>query len=79
MPLHARAALGELSDHGLHDIFQAQFGPPGSPTFEAARRNFITSEAGYAIASFLLQVGQGAGGTSDACMCGRGEGAMWRG
>lgn len=37
----------------------AQFGAPGSPAFEAARRNFITSEAGYAIASFLLQVGGG--------------------
>jgi hypothetical protein len=29
----------------------------GSPAFEAARSNFIASEAGYAIASFLLQVG----------------------
>ncbi|KXZ46150.1 hypothetical protein GPECTOR_46g219 [Gonium pectorale] len=51
----SRAALGELSDRGLHDIFVSQFGPPGSSPFEAARRNFITSEAGYAIASFLLQ------------------------
>ncbi|KAG2496048.1 hypothetical protein HYH03_005968 [Edaphochlamys debaryana] len=51
----SRAALGELSDRGLHEIFVSQFGPPGSPAFEAARRNFITSEAGYAIASYLLQ------------------------
>lgn len=52
----SRAALGEMSDKGLFDIFQSQFGPPGSPAFEAARQNFIASEAGYAIASFLLQV-----------------------
>lgn len=35
---------------------QTEFGMPGSPAFEAARNNFIASEAGYAIASFLLQV-----------------------
>ena len=35
---------------------QAEFGAPGSPAFEAARQNFIASEAGYAVASFLLQV-----------------------
>ncbi|KAF5834125.1 kinase-like domain-containing protein [Dunaliella salina] len=51
----SRAGLGELSDKGLYDIFQAEFGMPGSPAFEAARHNFIASEAGYAIASFLLQ------------------------
>lgn len=51
------AALGEMSDRGLYDIFQAQFGAPGSPPFEAARAHFIVSEAGYAIASYLLQVG----------------------
>ena len=34
---------------------QAEYGPPGTTAFEAARRNFIISEAGYAIASFLLQ------------------------
>lgn len=51
----SRAALGELSDRGLHDIFCAEFGAPGSAAFEAARRNFVVSEAAYAVASFLLQ------------------------
>eukprot|EP00798_Chlamydomonas_sp_ICE-L_P027721 gene27721-7367_t len=51
----SRAALGELSDRGLYEIFQNDFGAPGTPAFESARRNFIASEAGYAIASFLLQ------------------------
>ena len=54
--------MGELSDKGLYDIFQSEFGAPGSPSFEEARRNFIVSEAGYAIVSFLLQVGGGCGG-----------------
>ena len=52
----SRAALGELSDRGLHDIFTAEFGAPGSPAFEKARENFIVSEAAYAVASYLLQV-----------------------
>eukprot|EP00879_Flechtneria_rotunda_P007045 GHRR01007395.1.p1 GENE.GHRR01007395.1~~GHRR01007395.1.p1 ORF type:complete len:1449 (+),score=535.85 GHRR01007395.1:542-4348(+) len=51
----SRAALGELSDRGLHDIFTAEFGAPGSPAFETARENFIVSEAAYAVASYLLQ------------------------
>ncbi|GAX81982.1 hypothetical protein CEUSTIGMA_g9410.t1, partial [Chlamydomonas eustigma] len=51
----SRAALGELSDRGLYEIFQTEFGAANSPAFEAARRNFIVSEAGYAIASYLLQ------------------------
>jgi hypothetical protein len=53
----SRAALGELSDRGLHDIFTAEFGAAGSPAFEKARENFIVSEAAYAVASYLLQVG----------------------
>ncbi|KAG1666312.1 hypothetical protein FOA52_004794 [Chlamydomonas sp. UWO 241] len=51
----SRAGLGELTDSGLYEIYQSEFGPVGSPGFEAARHNFIISEAGYAIASFLLQ------------------------
>mmetsp|Transcript_21130 Transcript_21130/g.58632 ORF Transcript_21130/g.58632 Transcript_21130/m.58632 type:complete len:765 (+) Transcript_21130:339-2633(+) len=51
----SRAGLGETSESGLFDIFQREFGPPGSPRFEEARRNFIKSSAGYAVASFLLQ------------------------
>jgi phosphatidylinositol 4-kinase len=53
----SRAALGELSDRGLHDIFSAEFGAAGSAAFERARENFIVSEAAYAVASYLLQVG----------------------
>lgn len=52
----SRAALGELSDRGLHDIFCSEFGAVGSPTLERARENFIVSEAAYAVASYLLQV-----------------------
>ncbi|KAF8068220.1 PI4KA1 [Scenedesmus sp. PABB004] len=51
----SRAALGELSDRGLHDIFASEFGAPGSAAFEAARHNFVVSEAAYAVASYLLQ------------------------
>ncbi|KAJ0935575.1 putative 1-phosphatidylinositol 4-kinase [Helianthus annuus] len=35
--------------------FQQDFGAVGSPSFEAARHNFIISSAGYAVASLLLQ------------------------
>lgn len=52
----SRAALGELSDRGLHDIFCSEFGAVGSPALERARENFIVSEAAYAVASYLLQV-----------------------
>lgn len=42
----SRSALGETADGGLLDIFTRDFGPPGCPTFEAARHNFLRSEAG---------------------------------
>ena len=51
----SRAGLGEMTDVGLYEIFQSRYGAPGTPTFEAARRTFVLSEAGYAIASYLLQ------------------------
>jgi phosphatidylinositol kinase/protein kinase (PI-3 family) len=57
--LQSRAALGELNDRGLYDIFTSTFGPPGSAAFEAARHAFIISEAAYAIASYLLQASSG--------------------
>ncbi|MBA0751008.1 hypothetical protein Gogos_002380 [Gossypium gossypioides] len=47
--------MGETTDGGLYEIFQQDYGPVGSPNFEAARRNFIISSAGYAVASLLLQ------------------------
>lgn len=52
----SRSALGETSDGGLRQIFTREFGPPGSPAFEHASQNFLRSQAGYAIACFLLQV-----------------------
>ncbi|EIE19821.1 phosphatidylinositol 3 and 4-kinase family protein, partial [Coccomyxa subellipsoidea C-169] len=52
---NSRSGLGETADGGLYDIFRREFGAPGTPRFEAARQNFIVSEAGYAIACFLLQ------------------------
>ncbi len=47
--------MGETTDGGLYEIFQQDFGPVGSHSFEAARENFIISSAGYAVASLLLQ------------------------
>ncbi|VFQ72155.1 unnamed protein product [Cuscuta campestris] len=51
----SRSQMGETNDGGLYEIFQQDFGPVGSPGFEAARENFIISSAGYAVASLLLQ------------------------
>ena len=45
---NSRAGLGETADGGLLSIFQREFGTPGLPRFEAARRNFLISSAGYA-------------------------------
>ena len=46
---------GELTDGGLFEVFQREFGLPGSARFEAARSAFIASSAAYAVASYLLQ------------------------
>ncbi|KAF5727217.1 hypothetical protein HS088_TW22G00905 [Tripterygium wilfordii] len=51
----SRSQMGETTDGGLFEIFQQDYGPVGSPSFEAARENFIISSAGYAVASLLLQ------------------------
>eukprot|EP00897_Mesotaenium_endlicherianum_P010276 jgi/Mesen1/9277/ME000060S08706 len=51
----SRNQMGEITDGGLFEIFQKEYGLPGSPRFEAARRSFISSSAGYAVASLLLQ------------------------
>lgn len=51
----SRAQLGEITDGGLLDVFQHEFGLPGSARFEAARRRFIESSAAYAIVSYILQ------------------------
>ena len=47
--------MGEITDGGLYEIFQQEFGPVGSSSFETAREMFIVSNAGYAVASLLLQ------------------------
>lgn len=47
--------MGETTDGGLYEIFQQDYGAVGTPTFEQARKNFIVSSAGYAVASLLLQ------------------------
>jgi len=47
--------MGETNDGGLYEIFQQDYGVVGSPSFEAARENFLISSAGYAVASLLLQ------------------------
>lgn len=51
----SRAQLGELTDGGLFEVFQHEFGLPGSARFEAARSAFIASSAAYAVASYLIQ------------------------
>ncbi|KAG0451183.1 hypothetical protein HPP92_026558 [Vanilla planifolia] len=51
----SRNQMGELTDGGLLEIFQQDYGPVGSPAFEAAREMFMISSAGYAVASLLLQ------------------------
>ncbi|CAN6315544.1 unnamed protein product [Urochloa humidicola] len=51
----SRNQMGETTDGGLLEIFQQDFGPVGSPSFEAAREMFMVSSAGYAVASLLLQ------------------------
>ncbi|KAK1358712.1 1-phosphatidylinositol 4-kinase [Heracleum sosnowskyi] len=51
----SRSQMGETDDGGLYEIFQKDYGPVGSPSFEAARQNFVISSAGYAVASLLLQ------------------------
>lgn len=47
--------MGEVTDGGLFEIFQQEYGPVGSARFEEARNKFIVSSAGYAVASLLLQ------------------------
>lgn len=47
--------MGETNDGGLYEIFQQDYGPVGSQSFETARENFLISSAGYAVASLLLQ------------------------
>lgn len=47
--------MGETTDGGLYEIFQQDYGPVGSSSFEAAREMFMISSAGYAVASLLLQ------------------------
>lgn len=51
----SRAQLGEITDGGLLDVFQHEFGLPGSARFEAARTQFIESSAAYAVVSYILQ------------------------
>ncbi|CAM6105243.1 unnamed protein product [Calypogeia fissa] len=51
----SRNQMADITDGGLLDNFQQDFGAIGSKTFEAARENFIVSSAGYAVASLLLQ------------------------
>lgn len=51
----SRTQMGEVTDHGLFQMYQQDYGPVGSTAFETARNNFIVSSAGYAVASLLLQ------------------------
>ena len=50
----SRSGLALRADGGLLQIFTKMFGTPGSPDFEQARKEFVKSCAGYAVASYLL-------------------------
>lgn len=50
----SRAELGEVSDGGLSAIFARRYGPPGGARYERARDRLVRSEAGAAVASYLL-------------------------
>jgi hypothetical protein len=52
----SRDEVGALVDGSLFDFYVSQFGPVGTPGFEAARKNFARSAAGYAVATYLLAV-----------------------
>jgi hypothetical protein len=43
-----------MFDGGLLEIFRHEFGMPGAPRFEAARRRFLESCAAYSVATYLL-------------------------
>ena len=50
---NSRAGLGETADGSLYEIFRREFGAPGTARFEAARHNFVVSEAGWASSAGL--------------------------
>ena len=53
-PKHPRPPQGEMFDGGLFEIFQHEFGMPGSRRFEATRAAFLESTAAYSVATYIL-------------------------
>eukprot|EP00850_Spirogloea_muscicola_P017580 SM000152S01568 [mRNA] locus=s152:325750:333245:- [translate_table: standard] len=51
----SRAQIAEVTDGGLCEVWETEYGLPGSTTYEEARTAFLVSSAGYAVASLLLQ------------------------
>eukprot|EP00850_Spirogloea_muscicola_P004369 SM000018S03734 [mRNA] locus=s18:1165042:1171898:- [translate_table: standard] len=51
----SRAQIAEVADGGLREVWETEYGLPGSTTYEDARTAFLVSSAGYAVASLLLQ------------------------
>eukprot|EP00850_Spirogloea_muscicola_P004600 SM000020S05950 [mRNA] locus=s20:31457:38873:+ [translate_table: standard] len=51
----SRAQIAEVTDGGLREVWETEYGLPGSTTYEEARTAFLVSSAGYAVASLLLQ------------------------
>lgn len=52
----SRDEIGKEGSLSLHEYFLQKFGPEHSQSYLTARKNFIHSLAGYAVASYILQI-----------------------
>ena len=52
----SRDEIGKEGSLSLHEYFLQKFGPEHSQSYLTAKKNFIHSLAGYAVASYILQI-----------------------